>query len=676
MKQLGKYELFELIGTGAHAEVYHAKDLVLGHEVALKILSPAIIPDTNAFNNFLKVIQAYTVFSHPHLVNILDAGESNGQFYIATRFINGPSLDKILEQGNLTPKEVRKIARQVGSALYAIHQKNLSHGDITPANIVRSAEGDYFLTDPGLTCGLAANNPNTQAANIIQTTAAYIPPEMWMDKSASPATDQYSLACILYEALTGKVLFTGQSLPAIMTAHVLRGSGDLLDVPLGFRNVLGKALNQHPVDRYPDIKAFVAALFEDLTPKPIDNSATQSSHSHQVSPPPQAAPIKSETKTPVAQIRFTEPSRRRKPIWPLILTGTVVLIVVSLALLWKNDWFETSLAQNTRTPIPNTITLPPHTSTPTRTPTTQTQTININAINGEGEANWSPDNQTWQSINQTGIMDAASYLQVEENSGLELLVERANLTPVRLYLLPTSNLFIGSDIETSVRLLSGTVYVATGSIFSLNLPQHDNVRAILSNGQMLVQIEGLKVWVWCLAGDCRIEYNQGNDAFSIPINQKRAYIAQERTKGDAEDISMVDLSEVNETCYGCLRVSIPTNTPVPPTQLPVYTTQKPSNTPTEKPEQRATSVIISATPTKISTATKSPVVPSPTITPRVPSNTPQDPTDIPDPTNTPVPTSPPEPTNTPVPTSPPTTPTKTPIPTSTPTSTPVTPSKN
>jgi serine/threonine-protein kinase len=260
MHQLGKYEIIEVIGNGATAEVYRARDTVLDREVALKVLHPALVIDVTAFERFLQEARAAAGLFHPNIATVLDTGEAEGRFYIAMRYVDGRSLDKILaDEGPLTSAEVLKLADQIGGALQFAHQKGYLHRDVKPANIVRSSDGDYVLTDFGLVRAMMITGITTHTGAVLGT-PAYIPPEVWRNQPASPAMDQYALACVLYEALTGKVLFIGDTPPAIMTAHVLDGPGSLADIPIQWRGPLQRALGKDPRDRYADMRAFLADL--------------------------------------------------------------------------------------------------------------------------------------------------------------------------------------------------------------------------------------------------------------------------------------------------------------------------------------------------------------------------------------------------------------------------------
>jgi hypothetical protein len=180
------------------------------------------------------------------------------------RYIPGQSLDKLLvEQGRMSWEETLRMAEQIGAALDFAHAQGFLHRDVKPSNIIRTPEGEYVLTDFGLVKAMMATGLTTQTGALLGT-PPYMAPEVWLGEAATPATDQYALACVLYEALTGKVLFAGETPPAVMTRHVLKGAelGEEWppDVPQETKAMLLKALAKEPAERYPTTGEFVQAL--------------------------------------------------------------------------------------------------------------------------------------------------------------------------------------------------------------------------------------------------------------------------------------------------------------------------------------------------------------------------------------------------------------------------------
>jgi len=267
-KQLGRYQIKSHLGTGAFAEVYKAVDGVLNRVVALKVLKPMLVADSEAFNRFQCEAQVAANLFHPQIATVLDMGEVEGSYYIAMRYVDGRSLDKVLSvRGALPWDEALRITEQVGSALQFAHDKGLVHRDVKPQNIIVSASEGAVLTDFGLVKAMLSSGMSSTTSMI--GTPAYIPPEIWEGKEATPASDQYALACVLAEMLTGKVLFNGKTPPAVMAKHFQPPELPAAwpkDAPSGLPAVLSKALAKTPQERYTSNSEFLFTLSAPLPP--------------------------------------------------------------------------------------------------------------------------------------------------------------------------------------------------------------------------------------------------------------------------------------------------------------------------------------------------------------------------------------------------------------------------
>jgi len=263
---LGKYQIESLLGKGAFAEVYKALDTSLKRTVALKVLKPALLADEEAFARFVQEAQVLASLVHPHIAWVWDLGEAQGRYFIAMRYVDGQSLDKVIAaRGALPWEEALKITEQIAEALQFAHQKELVHRDVKPQNILVSESEGAVLTDFGLVKALRSSGMSSTASMI--GTPAYIAPEIWNGEAASPASDQYALACVLAEMLAGKVLFDGTT-PAIMKKHLLEPPPLPEKAPKGapasLLDCLRKALNKKPEERYQSLTLFVVALKEPL----------------------------------------------------------------------------------------------------------------------------------------------------------------------------------------------------------------------------------------------------------------------------------------------------------------------------------------------------------------------------------------------------------------------------
>jgi serine/threonine-protein kinase len=261
MTTLGKYELHEQLGKGGFGTVYRATDNI-GRVVAIKVLKPSFTDDPEVLNRFKREALAAGSLFHPYIATILDFDEGDGRVYIVMRYIDGQPLDKILkERGKLLWEEAVKIIEQVAEALQFAHEKGFIHRDIKPGNIIISSTEGAVLTDFGLVKAVTASGLSTTGVMI--GTPAYIAPEIWSGKSASPATDVYSLACVFYEMITGDVLFDGESTPEIMMKHfseIQLPEKWPIGVPEKVKVIFTKALSKNPKDRFQSINEMIDAL--------------------------------------------------------------------------------------------------------------------------------------------------------------------------------------------------------------------------------------------------------------------------------------------------------------------------------------------------------------------------------------------------------------------------------
>jgi serine/threonine protein kinase len=261
--QLGRYKILEQLGAGNYAVVYKAQDELLGRIVALKVLKDEFSGDQELVQRFIREARAMANLMHPHIAWVLDMGQVDGKHFLAMRYIDGISLDQaILRQGKLPWSEAIKITGEIGEALDFAHSKGIIHRDVKPKNIILGQKDGAVLTDFGFVKATYDSSFLTGTGAIIGT-PQYIPPEIWRNEPATPASDQYSLACVFVEMLEGRPLFEGKGLDVIMRKHLK--SPDIWDtwssgVPADIEATIRRALAQDPCDRFPDNKSFVTAL--------------------------------------------------------------------------------------------------------------------------------------------------------------------------------------------------------------------------------------------------------------------------------------------------------------------------------------------------------------------------------------------------------------------------------
>jgi TolB-like protein/tRNA A-37 threonylcarbamoyl transferase component Bud32/tetratricopeptide (TPR) repeat protein len=266
-----RYRVERQAGEGGMAIVFEATDLKHGRRVALKVLRPEIATHL-AHERFRREIQLAATLSHPNIVPMYESGEGDGLLFYVMPFVTGETLSaRLARDGPFPIEDALRITREVGRALSYAHAAGIVHRDLKPGNIMLS-DSVAVVTDFGIArlVGDAAQQQLTQTGLVIGT-PAYMSPEQAMGDAAavSPASDQYSLACVLFEMLSGRTPFQGSSALATLALH---NSGAIPDVrqlrdgiPQGVAEALEIALAKDPSNRFPSVDAFVRALGGDTT---------------------------------------------------------------------------------------------------------------------------------------------------------------------------------------------------------------------------------------------------------------------------------------------------------------------------------------------------------------------------------------------------------------------------
>jgi hypothetical protein len=262
--EIAGYRLEALLGRGGMSVVYVAEHLRLGRKVALKLLAPALSHDDSFRERFDRESRRAAEIDHPNIIPIYDAGEADGQLYIAMRYVNGSDLKTLIEtDGPLGVGRTLFILEQAAAGLDAAHARDLVHRDVKPANILIEQPSEHvYLTDFGVVKHTAASQGLTRTGLFIGT-VDYAAPEQIEGLDVDARTDVYALGCVLYECLAGKGPFERQGEVAVMHAHLTEApphlTGARPDLPRGLDQVVERAMAKDRDERYASCDQLIAA---------------------------------------------------------------------------------------------------------------------------------------------------------------------------------------------------------------------------------------------------------------------------------------------------------------------------------------------------------------------------------------------------------------------------------
>ena len=260
-----RYEILGKIGTGGMADVYKAKDHKLNRFVAVKVLKPEFREDTTFIRKFKSEAQAAAVLTHPNIVNVFDVGDDNGVYYIVMELIEGITLKEyISKKGKLSVKEATSIAIQVSMGLEAAHSHGIVHRDVKPQNIIISMDGKVKVTDFGIA---RAASSNTISSNVMGS-VHYSSPEQVRGGYSDEKSDIYSLGITMYEMVTGKVPFDGDTTVAIAIKHlqeeIVPPSIYTPELPHSLEQIILKCTQKSVDRRYQNMEDVIADLKHSL----------------------------------------------------------------------------------------------------------------------------------------------------------------------------------------------------------------------------------------------------------------------------------------------------------------------------------------------------------------------------------------------------------------------------
>ena len=347
----GRYRIVRKLGTGGMADVYLAEDQELGRRVAIKILNDRHAADDQFVERFRREAKNAAGLSHPNIVSVYDRGTAEGTYYIAMEYLDGRSLKElIVSRGPAPVKTAVEYARQVLAAVGFAHRHGIVHRDIKPHNVlVTGDDGRLKVTDFGIARSGASQM--TEVGSIIGT-AQYLSPEQARGSPVDQTSDLYSVGVVLYELLTGQVPFTGETPLEIAMKHlseVPKPPSELRpEVPHDLDLVVLRALAKDPADRYQTAEEMDADLERVLSGMPVGAETAEAatavlSGAGLIAAAPTSVitrPTRAVTPRPgppggtppAGYYGYEGPPRRRRPIWPWILS--ILLLCAAGAAAW------------------------------------------------------------------------------------------------------------------------------------------------------------------------------------------------------------------------------------------------------------------------------------------------------------------------------------------------------
>ncbi len=368
-----RYEIVGKVGVGGMADVYKAKDATLDRYVAIKVLKQEFCEDMNFVTKFRTEAQSAASLEHPNIVNIYDVGSENGIYYIVMEYVEGITLKEYIQKkGKLSYKETLSIAIQVSRGIQAAHEKGIIHRDIKPQNIIISTDGKVKVTDFGIARAASTNTIHSDVMGSVH----YASPEQARNGYVSDKSDIYSLGIVMYEMVTGKVPFDGDSTVQIAIQHLqdemVSPRAYAQNLPVSLEKIILKCTQKNPDRRYENIEELLIDLRRSLVSPntdfvsfaPVADGATRvisekelkeiQNQTEGVSPE-HAAPVETrEQYSPVRNENTFDPeedakaSRKEKLITTFGIIGVVVIVIIFLLILGNIfGWFRFGSKNNT-----------------------------------------------------------------------------------------------------------------------------------------------------------------------------------------------------------------------------------------------------------------------------------------------------------------------------------------
>ncbi len=378
-QMLGQYELRELLGQGGMGSVYRAFQASLKREVAIKVLPAHLVASPGYTERFTREAETAASLEHAHIVPVYDYGTSKEATYIVMRLLNGGTLSERAQQHKLAGHEtislteIADILKQIASALDYAHSRGVIHRDIKPGNIMFDNQGSAYLTDFGIARLIEASTKLTSTGATLGT-PLYMSPEQWRGDAITPASDQYAVAVMIYQLVTGHTPFEADTPYALMNKHIHEPptppQAYRSDIPEAVTTVLNRALSKNPAQRFPTVTSFAQA-FSAAVASNQEESTQFLLFKVTHTPPSMPLPVQ----TPAVSAALPPPNKpfyRSPMLW---VAGIAVIVIAALAALLISQ--EQRAAALTDSLTQTAIAFVPTqeaTSTPTSEPVTAVNT--------------------------------------------------------------------------------------------------------------------------------------------------------------------------------------------------------------------------------------------------------------------------------------------------------------